>query len=127
MKKYIAFLLRGAAAVMVFGLTTALFGVAVALVAYRVPAFEDRVVFKGDIEARKLDMSNRSLFETAFGNGLVPLNEHTELYLPNEGNPWIGSNFPIYRVTVSASPLLFGGYADAKLLKVVRVDRRRYN
>lgn len=125
MQKYLAFLLRGAAALLVFTVTLALFGVAVALVAYRLPSFEDRLVFEGDIEPRKLDMSHRSLFETVFGNGLVPLNEHTELYLPKEGNPWIGLNDPVYRVTVSASPLLFGGYADAKLLKVVRVDRRR--
>ena len=125
MQKIVKFLLRVAAAALVSGFTFALFGIAVALVAYRMPAFEDRMVFEGDIESREVDMSNRTLFEIPFGNGLVPLDEHTELYLPRAGNPWIGSNYPVYPVTVSASPLLFGGYADAKLLKVVRLSGRR--
>ena len=124
MHRFLTIFLRSAAVVLIFSATCVLFSIAVAFVTYRVPASGHRVLFEGDIEARKLDLSKRTLFEAVLGNGMVPLNTHTELYLPKKGNPWIGLNQPVYRVTVSASPLLFGGYADAKLLKVVRVGGR---
>ena len=111
-------------AIIVFACAAVLFAIAVALVAYRLPAFGERKIFKGDTQLRKFDTSSRSLFETAFGRGMVALDDHTELYLPTEGNSWIGWNTPVYHVTASASPLMFGGYADAKLIKVTRVNRR---
>jgi hypothetical protein len=113
-----SFLMRVGATLLVFSVSLALFWAGIGLVAYRLPAFKERQVFEAAVGGRKVDGSNRTLFEMLFGRAMVPLDEHTEFYLPKAGNPWIGQNFPPYRVTISASPLMFGGYADAELVMV---------
>jgi hypothetical protein len=114
-------LMRAAATMLAFAISLALFWTGIALVAYRLPAFKERQVFEGVVAGRKFDLSNRTHFEMLFGRGMVPLGEHTEFYLPRAGNPWIGVNYPRRRVTISASPLMFGGYADAELVSVEQV------
>ena len=114
-------LIKMSATLMVFTISLVLFWLGIAGLAYRLPAFKERQIFEGVVLARKVDMSHRTHFEMLFDRAMVPLDDHTELYLPKAGNPWIGWNSPVYRVTVSASPLMFGGFADAELIKAERV------
>lgn len=114
-------LMRAAATMLVFAVSFALFWTVIALLAYRLPAFKEPHVFEGMVAGRKVDASYRTQFEMLFGRGMVPLDEGTEFYLPKAGNPWIGRNYPPYRVTIVASPLMFGGYAYAELVSVEQV------
>ncbi len=117
-----ALLGRIGAALLVFTLVSMLFLVAMAFAAYRLPAFQERQVLEGRVLWNKVESGNRNTFEQLFaGRSIVRLNGETEIYLrETEENEWLFSNSGRYRATVSASPLLFGGYGGAQLIKVER-------
>ncbi len=118
----IALLARLGAALLVFMLVSILFLIAIAFTAYRLPAFQERQVIEGRVLWNKVEGGNRSIFEQLFaGRTIVRLDGETEIYLrESEENEWLFSNNGRYRATVSASPLLFGGFGDARLIKVER-------
>lgn len=100
---------------------------------YRIPSGPAQQVFRGAVRYKLLDfgLSNREFFENVLANRAVALDGHPDLYasLADVNQLWrespggMAHKSDAYTATLTARPLLFGGYGRADISNVVRVEK----
>lgn len=101
---------------------------------YRLPSQESANIFDGEIHYKfiELDLTNRGFFEGICSNRIARLEGNSMLYvsLSDHEKLWpenpheMNKNGYSYRARLQASPLLFGGFGLAKVISVVRIEKK---
>ncbi|CAM3141090.1 hypothetical protein SHLO109777_19560 [Shewanella loihica] len=105
----------------------------VSFAVYRIPSKAAKAIFVGEVHYKFVELSieNRELFENLLGNRIVRLEGHPVLYVSEaeRSQLWLESPHDMskkgytLKATLTAPPLLLGGYGQAELIHVEVINK----